>query len=164
MINESLAKTIFLQCSLRCLHFVFIFGIAYHDFVIIMCYLFWDTSQTNVNTLKVNKVLSACISLLLRQFLSELNGKHFADIISLWIYFMKMYFESNFTDIYSWESNWHITVTSKWVQWHLKSPASQWFAHQFVQGQIKENIKAPRHCPLWGKFTGHRWITLAKGQ
>ena len=24
----------------------------------------------------------------------------------------------------------------------------------FVQTQIKENIKAPRHCPLWGEFTG----------
>ena len=25
--------------------------------------------------------------------------------------------------------------------------------------QIKENIKAPRHWPLWGEFTGNRWIT-----
>ena len=23
----------------------------------------------------------------------------------------------------------------------------------FVQAQIEENIKAPRHCPLWGEFT-----------
>ena len=29
-------------------------------------------------------------------------------------------------------------------------------AYSFVQAQIKENIKAPRHWPLWGKFTGDR--------
>ena len=30
--------------------------------------------------------------------------------------------------------------------------------------QIKENIKDPRHWPLWGEFTGDRWIPLTKGQ
>ena len=30
----------------------------------------------------------------------------------------------------------------------LKSPASRLFAQQFAHGQIKENIKAPRHWPL----------------
>ena len=30
--------------------------------------------------------------------------------------------------------------------------------------QIKENIKAPHHWPLWGESTGHRWIPLTKGQ
>ena len=34
----------------------------------------------------------------------------------------------------------------------------------FIQVQIKENIKAPRHWPLCGKFTGHRWIPLTNGQ
>ena len=34
----------------------------------------------------------------------------------------------------------------------------------FVQAQIKENIKAPRHSPLWGEFTGDRWIPRIKGQ
>ena len=29
---------------------------------------------------------------------------------------------------------------------------------------IKENIKAPRHWPLWGEFTGGRWILRTKGQ
>ena len=28
----------------------------------------------------------------------------------------------------------------------------------FIQAQIKENIKAPRHWPLCRKFTGDRWI------
>ena len=34
----------------------------------------------------------------------------------------------------------------------------------FVQAQIKENIKATRHLPLWGEFTGDRWIPHTKGQ
>ena len=34
----------------------------------------------------------------------------------------------------------------------------------FIQAQIKENIKAPRHWPLWGEFTGDRWIRRTKGQ
>ena len=38
------------------------------------------------------------------------------------------------------------------------------FAQLFVQAQIKENFEAPRHWPLWGEFTGHRWIPLTRGQ
>ena len=34
----------------------------------------------------------------------------------------------------------------------------------FIQAQIKENIKAPRHLPLWVEFTGDRWIPCTKGQ
>ena len=47
----------------------------------------------------------------------------------------------------------HITVTSKWARWRLKSPASPWFTQPFIRVQIKENIKAPRHWPLCGEFT-----------
>ena len=32
------------------------------------------------------------------------------------------------------------------------------------QTQIKENIKTPRHWPLWGDFTGDRWIPRTKAQ
>ena len=32
------------------------------------------------------------------------------------------------------------------------------------QAQIKENIKAPRHWPLCGEFTGDRWIPRTNGQ
>ena len=32
------------------------------------------------------------------------------------------------------------------------------FTQPFVQGQIKENIKALRHWPSWEEFTGDRWI------
>ena len=50
------------------------------------------------------------------------------------------------------------------MRWHLKSPASWLFAQPFVHAQIKENIKAPRHWPLWGEFTGDRWIPRTKGK
>ena len=30
--------------------------------------------------------------------------------------------------------------------------------------QIKENIKAPRHWPLFGEFIGDRWIPRTNGQ
>ena len=48
--------------------------------------------------------------------------------------------------------------------WRLKSPASRLFTQPFIQVQIKENIKAPLHWPLWGEFTGDRWIPRTKGQ
>ena len=57
-----------------------------------------------------------------------------------------------------------ITVTSLWARWRLKSQASRLLAQSFVQAQIKENVKAPRHWPLWGESTGDRWIPLTKGQ
>ena len=34
----------------------------------------------------------------------------------------------------------------------------------FIQAQIKENIKVPRHWPLCGEFTGGRWIPSTKDQ
>ena len=43
-----------------------------------------------------------------------------------------------------------ITMTSWWVQWRLKSPVSRLFTQPFIQAQIKEYIKAPRHWPLCG--------------
>ena len=44
-------------------------------------------------------------------------------------------------------------ITSIWV-----------FTRPFIQAQIKENIKALRHWPLWGEFTGDRWIPHTKSQ
>ena len=32
------------------------------------------------------------------------------------------------------------------------------------KAQIKENIEAPRHWPLWGEFISDRWIPRTKGQ
>ena len=37
---------------------------------------------------------------------------------------------------------------------HFKSPASRLFTQRLIHLQIKENIKAPRHLPLCGEFTG----------
>ena len=54
----------------------------------------------------------------------------------------------------------YITLTSWLAWWRLKSPASR----LFVQAQIKENIKALCHWPLWGEFTGDRWIPLTMGK
>ena len=56
-------------------------------------------------------------------------------------------------------------MRAQWAPWHLKSPASRLFTQPFVQAQIKEIIKAPRHWPLWGEFTGgDRRIPRAKSQ
>ena len=44
----------------------------------------------------------------------------------------------------------------------LKSTASRVFAQPFIQAQIKENIKAPRHWPLRVEFTGDWWIPHIK--
>ena len=46
----------------------------------------------------------------------------------------------------------------------IKSPASRLFTQPFIRAQIKENIKAPRHWPLCGEFTGGRWIPRTNGQ
>ena len=61
-----------------------------------------------------------------------------------------------------WE--WDIIMTSWWVRWRPKSPASRLLTHPFVQAQIKENTKGLRHWPLWGEFTGGWWIPRTKGQ
>ena len=38
------------------------------------------------------------------------------------------------------------------------------FTQPFIRAQIKVNIKAPRHWPLCGEFTGDRWIPRTNGQ
>ena len=38
------------------------------------------------------------------------------------------------------------------------------FTQPFIQAQIKENIKAPRHWPLCREFTGDQWIPRTRGQ
>ena len=58
----------------------------------------------------------------------------------------------------------NITVIPYWLRWHLKSLASGLFTGLLVQVNMKENIKAPYHWPLWGEFTGDQWIPWTKGQ
>ena len=50
------------------------------------------------------------------------------------------------------------------ARWRLKSLAPPLFTQPFIQAQIKENIKALRHWPLCGEFTGDRWIPRTNGQ
>ena len=57
-----------------------------------------------------------------------------------------------------------IAMTSHWAPWRLKSQATRLFARPPVQAHIKENIKDPRHWPLWGESTGQRCIPLTKDQ
>ena len=38
------------------------------------------------------------------------------------------------------------------------------FTQRYIQAQLKENIKAPRHWPLCVEFTGDRWFHRTKGQ
>ena len=57
-----------------------------------------------------------------------------------------------------------ITMASQWARLRLKSPALRLFTQPFIQAQIKENIKAPCHWPLWWEFTGDRWIPRTDGQ
>ena len=33
-----------------------------------------------------------------------------------------------------------------------------------IQAHIKQNTKAMRHWPLWGEFTGDRWIPRTEDQ
>ena len=58
----------------------------------------------------------------------------------------------------------YMTMTLQWVPWRLKSPASRMLTQPFNQAEIKENIKALRHWPLCGEFTGDRWIPRTNGQ
>ena len=38
------------------------------------------------------------------------------------------------------------------------------FVQLFIQVNIKENIKALCHWPLWEESTGNQWIPLTKGK
>ena len=38
------------------------------------------------------------------------------------------------------------------------------FTQSLIKAQIKENVKAPRHWPLCGDFSGDRWIPRTNGQ
>ena len=51
----------------------------------------------------------------------------------------------------------NITVKSKWACRRPTSPAFPLLSQALAQQvQIKENIKAPRHWPLWGEFPAQR--------
>ena len=58
----------------------------------------------------------------------------------------------------------NITVTPEWERWRLKSPASWFLLNRLFRHRSKKNLKAPRHWPWCGEFTGDRWIPRTKGQ
>ena len=67
---------------------------------------------------------------------------------------VKVLFSSSMRTSFCWKNH-HIDVIMTTLNNdHLKSPASRLFTQTFIQTQIKENIKAPRHWPLCGEFTG----------
>ena len=71
-------------------------------------------------------------------------------------------------------------VFIKGMSWLLSQSTLQWRHNEYdgvsthqahecllsrlFKAQINENINAPRHWPLWGEFTGDRWIPHTKGQ
>ena len=73
----------------------------------------------------------------------EINIKKTSELITTENYLMCLYFDG---------------VVGKW------SPASRLFTQPFIQAQVKENIKAPRHWPLCGEFTGNWRIPRTKDQ
>ena len=54
------------------------------------------------------------------------------------------------------EDRYSITMTSKWAQWCLKSPASRLLTQPFY-AQIKENTKAPHKWPVTRKMISFWW-------
>ena len=62
-------------------------------------------------------------------------------------------------------------VPVKSLQWRhnerdgvSNNKSSDCLLHRLFKAQIKENIKVPRYCPLWGEFSGDRWIPHTNGQ
>ena len=58
---------------------------------------------------------------------------------------------------------WVATAQSQYSDVTMGTMASQSLAYRlfselFVSAHIKDNIKAPRHWPLWGEFAGDRWM------
>ena len=72
---------------------------------------------------------------------------------------------------YEWQHQYIYLHISKTLQWrhYEHDGVSNHQPHDCLfnclfKAQIKENIKAPRHWPLWGEFTGNHWIPHTKGQ
>ena len=82
--------------------------------------------------------------------------------VILWVVLQVSHQSSTLHDKWS-GGSFIITMTSQRARWRLRSPASRLFTQSFIQVQIKENIKAPRHWPLCGEFNGDRWIPRTKG-
>ena len=85
----------------------------------------------------------------------DITGYTFNRILNLFfIYFRKLSACCTKIAYHHAYTFWYIfiRVTPWWARWRLKSPAFRSFAQTSDQAQIKQNIKAPRHWPLWGEF------------
>ena len=60
-------------------------------------------------------------------------------------------------------SSWLVRLILQWRH-NKRDGVSNHQPQPFIQVQFKENIKAPRHGPLWTEFTGDGWIPHTKGQ
>ena len=84
----------------------------------------------------------------------------------LQMYFLKTCFINCFQG-FDWRYN--TIALGNALLWHHNRPDGvsihQWlFTQPFIQAQIKENTKAPRHRHLCWEFTGDRWIPRTNGQ
>ena len=101
--------------------------------------------------------------------LPELTVNHVIDVYTWCQISLTLGKHATVYSISLWRKEYFITLTSLWTRWHLKSTASRVFTQAFVQAQMKVNIKAPRHWPLWGRggggggeFTGEQCIPRTK--
>ena len=109
------------------------------------------------------KVIGECMAFGKREVYTRVGKKVSPGRITrLWYLIMLTQVMPVIHMIVGWYWSVSITVTPWWARWRLKSPAFRLFAQQFIQAQIKEDIKALRHWPLWGESTGDRWIPLKK--
>ena len=79
------------------------------------------------------------------------------------LYFLLVLWSKYFT------RTWSISLVVMPLEWRHNGHDSvsnhqPLFTQLFIRAQTKENIKAPRHWPLCGEFTGDRWIPRTKGQ
>ena len=86
-----------------------------------------------------------------RNTTSQQQIMHFSNFLNMNLY----YYHSN-TVRYRYN-----TATLQWRHNARDGVSNHWRIHSLLNGlfrQIKENMKAPRHRPLWGESTGDQWI------
>ena len=112
--------------------------------VIILGNLVWRTWDITMPSFKL--IILLCVASTMKCVLSKLSDilltfNHWTtDLISLFTISM---------------TAWAFLPVPKLLKSSAKkNPASGLFTQSFIQTQIKENIKAPRHWPLCGEFTG----------
>ena len=115
--------------------------------------IFVDIYGSNYISPEIANSIRITIHLVTKHYILEKRGSNI-----LWhlhsMHYSKSIFPFLFSLCVSFMHWWSIAMTSLWVQWRLKLPASRLFTQPFIRAQIKVNIKAPRHWPLCGEFTG----------